>query len=208
LRFLAKQTGLVVLPERDQFPAAWDMALAITQKELGRGNMVGITVDGRPGGERGSKMEDGGSKGEKRDATMKQVSSLLPPVAERPFATGSPHPSSILHPQSSSLDPPASPADMEKFLEDIRGLTPTVIVPVYCGTAAHLANGPAPTVRRIRVVIGHPMSPTTSFADARREISMLGEWIRHADHPDVPPGTIMIPGGKRPSPPHESPPDH
>src|SRR5262249_24220363 len=109
-------------------------------KELGRGNMVGITVEGE-----------------------------LPTT------------------------------DMEKFLEDVHNLTPTVIVPVYCGTAAHLANGPPSAVRRVRVVIGHPMSPNTSFADARREIAMVGEWIRHADRPDAPPGTIMIPGGVAPS---------
>jgi MFS family permease len=136
LRFLAKQTGMVVLPARSASPGAWDMALAVTLKELGRGNMVGITVEGE-----------------------------LPT------------------------------ADMEKFLEDVHNLTPTVIVPVYCGTAAHLANGPPSAVRRVRVVIGHPMSPNTSFAEARREIAMLGEWIRHADRPDAPPGTIMIPGG-------------
>ena len=142
LRFLAKQTGMVVLPARTASPAAWDMALAVTLKELGRGNMVGVTVEGE-----------------------------LPT------------------------------ADMEKFLEDVHNLTPTLIVPVYCGTAAHLANGPAPTIRRVRVVIGHPMSPNTSFVEARREISMLGEWIRHADQGEAPPATIMIPGGVASSPP-------
>jgi hypothetical protein len=141
LRFLAKQTGMVVLPARTASPAAWDMALAVTLKELGRGNMVGITVEG-----------------------------------ELPVA------------------------DMEKFLEDVHSLTPTVIVPVYCGTAVHLANGPSPAIRRVRVVIGHPMSPHTSFAEARREIGMLGEWIRHADQGEAPPATIMIPGGITASP--------
>jgi MFS family permease len=141
LRFLAKQTGMVVLPARTASPAAWDMALAVTLKELGRGNMVGITVEG-----------------------------------ELPVA------------------------DMEKFLEDVHNLTPTVIVPVYCGTAVHLANGPTPAIRRVRVVIGHPMSPHTSFAEARREIGMLGEWIRHADQGEAPPATIMIPGGITASP--------
>jgi MFS family permease len=148
LRFLAKQTGMVVLPARSASPAAWDMALAVTLKELGRGNMVGVTVDGE-----------------------------------------------------------LASADTQKFLEDVHGLTPTTIVPVYCGTAAHLANGPVSAVRRVRVVIGHPMSPSTSFADARREIAMLGEWIRHADHPDAPPGTIMIPRNPPgPPPPASGPP--
>src|SRR5438552_18375412 len=80
LRFLAKQTGMVVLPARSASPAAWDMALAVTLKELGRGNMVGVTVEGE-------------------------------------VPTG----------------------DTEKFLEDVHNLTPTMIVTVYCGTAAHLA---------------------------------------------------------------------
>jgi 1-acyl-sn-glycerol-3-phosphate acyltransferase len=141
LRFLAKQTGMVVLPSRSASPAAWDMALAVTLKELGRGNMVGVTVEGE-----------------------------------------------------------VPTADTEKFLEDVHNLTPTVIVPVYCGTAAHMTNGPAPTVRRVRVVIGHPMSPHTSFAEARREIAMLGEWIRQADQGEAPPATIMIPGGVTASP--------
>jgi hypothetical protein len=112
------------------------MALAVTLKELGRGNMIGVTVEG---------------------------------------------------------DVPT--ADIEKFLEDVHNLTPTVIVPVYCGTAAHLANGPPPAIRRVRVVIGHPMSPNTSFVEARREIGILAEWIRHADHGEAPPGTVMIPRG-------------
>jgi len=90
---------------------------------------------------------------------------------------------------------------MEKFLEDVHNLTPTLIVPVYCGTAAHLANGPAPSIRRVRVVIGHPMSPSTSFADARREIAMLGQWVRFADQGEANPATIMIPGGSAPSAP-------
>src|SRR5262249_4887859 len=81
LRFLARQTGMVVLPARSASPAAWDMALAVTLKELGRGNMVGVTVEGE-----------------------------------------------------------VPTADMEKFLEDVHNLTPTVIVPVYCGTAAHMTN--------------------------------------------------------------------
>jgi MFS family permease len=210
LRFLAKQTGLVVLPARDDFPAAWDMALAITQRELGRGNMVGITVDGNPSepaavasgasisepaastSEPGA-LATGGSKSEvQADKTEKQQLT----TKELLF--------SILHPPSSLLHPPSSnstPADMEKFLEDIRGLSPTVIVPVYCGTAAHLANGPAPTIRRVRVVIGHPMSPHTSFADARREIAMLGQWVRFADQGEANPATIMIPGGSGPAAP-------
>jgi MFS family permease len=138
LRFLARQTGMVVLPARSASPAAWDMALAVTLKELGRGNMIGVT----------------------------------------------------------------------KFLEDVHGLTPTVIVPVFCGTAAHLANGPPPAIRRVRVVIGHPMSPNTSFADARREIGILAEWIRHADQGEAPPATVMVPQGVAPPPttPASSPP--
>jgi MFS family permease len=187
LRFLAKQTGLVVLPRREKEPAAWDMALAIALKELGRGNMVGITVDGspsEPGAIGVSQSENRGLRIEDRKsaANINSLSSTLDP------------PSSDLHPRPSN----STPAEMERFLEDIRGLTspsPTVIVPIYCGTAAHLANGPAPAIRRVRVVIGHPMAPTTSFADARREIAMLGEWIRHADHGEASPATIMIPGG-------------
>jgi len=172
LRFLAKQTGLVVLPARQDYPAAWDMALAISQRELGRGNMVGITVDGSPSGSVASatgmpKIEDGGSRIEDRTGEQKTLATVV---------------------------------DMEKFLEDMRGLSPTVIVPVYCGTAAHLPNGAVSTIRRIRVVIGHPMSPNTSFAEARREIAMLGQWIRFADQGEANPATIMIPGGSGHSP--------
>jgi hypothetical protein len=136
------------------------------------------------------KVDAQGGKTEKQQVTTKELlfSILHPP--------SSPH-----HPQSSN----STPADMEKFLEDIRGLSPTVIVPVYCGTAAHLTNGPAPTIRRVRVVIGHPMSPHTSFADARREIAMLGQWVRFADQGEANPATVMVPGGTGPSPPKEPP---
>jgi len=170
LRFLAKRTGLVVLPARQDYPAAWDMALAITQRELGRGNMVGITVDGQE--ERGARSEGGRSKNEA-------------PGEQGALATG----------VSKTEAHDGTQADMEKFLEDMRGLSPTVIVPVYCGTAAHLPNAAASTIRRIRVVIGHPMSPNTSFAEARREIAMLGQWVRFADQGEANPATIMIPGG-------------
>jgi len=203
LRFLAKQTGLIVLPGREKEPGAWDMALAESLKELGRGNMVGITVDGSPSEPEASAT--GSSKIEDRGSRMAEGKS----IAE------SNSPSS---PLSASLPLPlspfgSSPADMERFLEDIRSLTSpssTVIVPIYCGTAAHLASGPAPTIRRVRVVIGHPMAPTTSFADARREIAMLGEWIRLADHPETPPATIMIPSRTNPTPPTpaKEPPGH
>jgi MFS family permease len=196
LRFLARQTGLVVLPAREKLPGAWDMALAVTLKELGRGNMVGITVDGAP------MMENGKSRIDHRTGE---------PAAEGHPATGdsftenrgSKIESRGLGSDANSPSLNSTPGDMEQFLSDVRGLTspaPTVIVPVYCGTAAHLTNGPAPTIRRVRVVIGHPMAPTTSFADARREIAMLGEWIRHADHGDASPATIMIPGGTGPKP--------
>lgn len=227
LRFLAKQTGLVVLPARDDVPAAWDMALAITQRELGRGNMVGITVDGSPSEERGSRMEDGRSKIEDRrgepgaSATGASQSEERGSKIEEGGSSAENRGSSVDEASSSLVDPPSSilrppssnstPVDMEKFLEDIRGLTPTVIVPVYCGTAAHLANGPAPTIRRVRVVIGQPMSPNTSFADARREIAMLGQWIRFADQGESNPATIMIPGGSAssaPPPAKELPSDH
>jgi MFS family permease len=170
LRFLAKRTGLVVLPARHDYPAAWDMALAISQRELGRGNMIGITVDGQE--ERRARIEDGRSKNEA-------------PGGQGALATG----------VSKTEAHDGTQADMEKFLEDMRGLSPTVIVPVYCGTAAHLPNGAASTIRRIRVVIGHPMSPNTSFAEARREIAMLGQWVRFADQGEANPATIMIPGG-------------
>jgi MFS family permease len=189
LRFLAKQTGLVVLPARDDFPAAWDMALAITQRELGRGNMVGITVDGSP-----SEHQKGEPGAEGRPATGVMKVETQGATTEKQQESAKSSPSSILDPPSSN----STPADMEKFLEDIRGLSPTVIVPVYCGTAAHLANGPAPTIRRVRVVIGHPMAPNTSFADARREIAMLGQWIRFADQGEANPVTVMIPGSTRP----------
>ena len=48
-----------------------------------------------------------------------------------------------------------------------------------------------PADGRIRVVIGHPMSPNTSFAEARREIAMLGQWIRFADQGEA---NAAVPG--------------
>jgi MFS family permease len=105
-------------------------------------------------------------------------------------------------------DPPIPEAD--KFLPDLLLRKRAVILPVYCGTAAHLADGQPELVRRVRVVIGHPLQPEVPFSEVRRAIYVLGEWIKGAEHGVEMPATVMIPGGASASPkePATSPPPH
>ncbi len=105
-------------------------------------------------------------------------------------------------------DPPAPEAD--KFLPDLLLRKQAVILPVYCGTAAHLANGQPEPVRRVRVVIGHPLQPEVPFSEVRKAIHVLGEWIKGAEHGVETPATVMIPGDASASPkaPATSPPPH
>jgi MFS family permease/1-acyl-sn-glycerol-3-phosphate acyltransferase len=103
-------------------------------------------------------------------------------------------------------NPPVPEAD--RFLPDLLMRKRAVILPVYCGTAAHLGNGQPEPVRRVRVVIGHPLRPEVPFSEVRKAIHVLGEWIKAAEQGVEPPATVMIPGGggASPSTPAASPP--
>jgi hypothetical protein len=105
-------------------------------------------------------------------------------------------------------DPPVPEAD--RFLPDLLVRRQAVILPVYCGTAAHLGNGQPEPVRRVRVVIGHPMQPQVPFSEVRKAIHILGEWIKGMEHGVEQPATVMIPGGADASPtaPATTPPTH
>jgi MFS family permease len=105
-------------------------------------------------------------------------------------------------------DPPVPEAD--RFLPDLLARRQAVILPVYCGTAAHLGNGQPEPVRRVRVVIGHPMRPEIPFLEVRKTIHVLGEWIKAAERGVEVPATVMIPRGADASPkePATPPPTH
>jgi MFS family permease len=92
--------------------------------------------------------------------------------------------------ESAELAQPAA-----KFLQDLLGRKRATLLPVYCGSA-----DPAPHadgwfgVRRMRVVIGHPLPPLVSVGEVRQAIRALGEWIQHTEYDGAPPTTVMIPG--------------
>jgi MFS family permease len=86
--------------------------------------------------------------------------------------------------------------EMVKLLGELRSLTPAPILPVYCGalSPSPLPNGHLSRVRRMQVVIGHPLRPEATAAEIRRAIHDLGEWMRQTDQVDGSVTSAMIPG--------------
>jgi MFS family permease len=92
--------------------------------------------------------------------------------------------------------------EMVKLLGELRALTPAPVLPVYCGALSPSVsvNGHVSKVRRMQVVIGHPLRPEATAEDIRRAIHVLGEWMRQTDQAGGPAPTSMIPGAANASP--------
>ncbi|HEV3262206.1 MAG TPA: MFS transporter [Gemmataceae bacterium] len=80
-------------------------------------------------------------------------------------------------------------AEADRFLDDLRGRQPAVLLPVYCG--AVVSDPAASQVRRVRVVIGQPLRPQTTAEDVRQTIRALGAWVDQADHLGLTPVSVM-----------------
>ena len=87
------------------------------------------------------------------------------------------------------------------FLEELLRRKPVPVLPVFCGTAAPDRSPPKVFgVRRMRVVIGHPLSPEAAVEEVRRQIRNLGDWIGHTEQGGQMPATATIPGAAVASP--------
>jgi acyl-[acyl-carrier-protein]-phospholipid O-acyltransferase/long-chain-fatty-acid--[acyl-carrier-protein] ligase len=87
-------------------------------------------------------------------------------------------------------------ADKVRLLDELRATTGAPILPVYCGVLSpHPSpHGPPPLVRRMQVVIGHLLPPTTTAVEVQRALDRLGEWMRATDQAGEPALTVKIPG--------------
>jgi len=81
------------------------------------------------------------------------------------------------------------PDEADRFLDDLRGRRPAVLLPVHCG--AVVPEPAAPHLRRVRVVIGPPLPPDTNADEVRQAIRGLGAWVEQADHAGVAPVSAM-----------------
>jgi hypothetical protein len=89
---------------------------------------------------------------------------------------------------------------MVRLLDQVRTLTPAPILPVYCGELTHHAPDGRPAhIRRMQVVIGHPLRDDATPADIRRTIHLLGEWMHQTEKDGIVPATVLIPGAAAPS---------
>jgi MFS family permease len=76
-----------------------------------------------------------------------------------------------------TADGQAPPDEVRKFLDELRGLTPAPIVPVYCGAAGEAG----PAARQVHVVIGPNLGPEAAVEEVHRSIRLLGERVRQAE---------------------------
>jgi len=86
---------------------------------------------------------------------------------------------------------------MVKLLQDLRQRTAAPILPVFCGALLPQAGPDAhPTlVRRMQVVIGHPLPEAATPEEIRQAIHRLGEWMYQQDRDGLQASTLVIPGG-------------
>ena len=72
---------------------------------------------------------------------------------------------------------------IESLVQELRKQFPVEVLPVFCGP---LHAGEDSAERRlhghkVRVVFGQPLAPEIGFEDIRRQIRLLGEWVRRAE---------------------------
>jgi acyl-[acyl-carrier-protein]-phospholipid O-acyltransferase/long-chain-fatty-acid--[acyl-carrier-protein] ligase len=67
-----------------------------------------------------------------------------------------------------------------RLLEQLRAAHGAVLLPVYCGAlpSAHGADGRPSLIRRMQVIIGHPLPADTTTDQTRQAIQELGDWMR------------------------------
>ena len=86
---------------------------------------------------------------------------------------------------------------MVELLQDLRQRTAAPILPVFCGALLPQAGPDAhpSLVRRMQVVIGHPLPEAATPEDIRQAIHRLGEWMYQQDRDGLQASTLVIPAG-------------
>lgn len=78
--------------------------------------------------------------------------------------------------------------EVEKLLDKWRAVPAMRILPIYCGGLS-----PASRIRRVHVVIGHPLPSETTARELRMAIRDLGDWLHNTEEAGKAPLTLMIP---------------
>jgi hypothetical protein len=86
----------------------------------------------------------------------------------------------------------APPEELARLLGDLRKENSVPILPVYCG--ALTAESKSAKIRRMLVVIGHPVPTGSTTEEIQQSVKVLGEWMRQIDQSGAPALTAMIPG--------------
>jgi acyl-[acyl-carrier-protein]-phospholipid O-acyltransferase/long-chain-fatty-acid--[acyl-carrier-protein] ligase len=85
--------------------------------------------------------------------------------------------------------------EMMTLLRNLRGTSAAPVIPIYCGALPEPSHqGRALALRRVQVVIGHPLAADATPEAIRQAIHALGEWMREMDQAGQPAITAMIPG--------------
>jgi MFS family permease len=87
-------------------------------------------------------------------------------------------------------------SETERLLAQIRRAGDAVLLPVYCGAlASHNGhNGRPSVIRRMQVVIGHPLPQGAAFETVRQAIADLGDWMRRMEEDGHTLVSAAIPG--------------
>jgi MFS family permease len=89
---------------------------------------------------------------------------------------------------------------METLVQELRRQFPVPLLPVFCGP---LHTGEDSAERhlhghKVRVIFGTPVAPETTFEEIRRQIRLMGEWVRQVEGSGDLQTTAKIPAVAKP----------
>jgi MFS family permease len=92
--------------------------------------------------------------------------------------------------------------EAERFFQDLAARQTATLLPVFCDPidTSSTPNGDVRSLRRVRVVIGHPLPPAASIDNVRQAIQAIADWIKRVDRGSAVLATVMIPGASTASP--------
>jgi MFS family permease len=83
-----------------------------------------------------------------------------------------------------------------RMLEQLRAAHPAMLLPVYCGAlpSPHGKDGRPSMIRRMQVIIGHPLPEGASTDEIRQAVGKLGDWMHSMHQSGQTLVSIAIPG--------------
>jgi hypothetical protein len=83
-----------------------------------------------------------------------------------------------------------------RMLEQLRAAHPAILLPVYCGAlpSPHGSDGRPSMIRRMQVIIGHPLPENAGTDEIRQAVGKLGDWMHSMHQSGQTLVSIAIPG--------------